>query len=121
MSELEAEKEMLMHESQVESACWENRIWQHNPDGRIVPRRWRRAKDEVRKQTRDFSKRKPGNASLQMDKNDRLGTVAQNDNVLQDPRTTPPLHEAPVPRRHRGSSTAAERSATDALGSWRKR
>ena len=24
--ELEAEKEMLMHESQVESACWENQI-----------------------------------------------------------------------------------------------
>ena len=40
-AELEAEKEMLMHETQVESACWENQIWQHNPDGRIVPRRCR--------------------------------------------------------------------------------
>ena len=26
MAELEAEKEMLMHETQVESACWENQI-----------------------------------------------------------------------------------------------
>ena len=33
MAELEAEKEMLMHETQVESACWESQIWQHNPDG----------------------------------------------------------------------------------------
>ena len=33
VAELEAEKEMLMHETQVESACWESQIWQHNPDG----------------------------------------------------------------------------------------
>jgi hypothetical protein len=26
VAELEAEKEMLMHETQVESACWENQI-----------------------------------------------------------------------------------------------
>ena len=38
MAELEAEKKMLMHERQVESACWENQIWQHSPDGRIFPR-----------------------------------------------------------------------------------
>ena len=47
MAELEAEKEMRMHETQVESACWENQIWQHNPDGRIVPRRCRSAKDRT--------------------------------------------------------------------------
>ena len=41
MAELEAEKEMLMHETQVESACWESQIWQHSPGGRIVPRRCR--------------------------------------------------------------------------------
>ena len=41
MAELEAEQEMLMHETQVESACWESQIWQHSPDGRIVPRRCR--------------------------------------------------------------------------------
>ena len=38
MAELEAEKEM---QTQVESACWESQIWQHSPDGRIVPRRCR--------------------------------------------------------------------------------
>ena len=37
MAELEAKREMLMQETQVESACWENQIWQHSPDGRIVP------------------------------------------------------------------------------------
>ena len=26
-----------MHETQVESACWQKHIWQHSPDGRIVP------------------------------------------------------------------------------------
>ena len=38
---------MLMHETQVESACWENQMWQHSPDGRIVPRRCRSAKDRT--------------------------------------------------------------------------
>ena len=47
MAELEAEKEMRMHETPVESACWENQIWQHSPDGRIVPRRCRGAKDRT--------------------------------------------------------------------------
>ena len=33
--------QLHLSEIQVELACWGNHIWQHDPDGRIVPRRCR--------------------------------------------------------------------------------
>ena len=33
--------QLHLSEIQVELACWGNQIWQHGPDGRIVPRRCR--------------------------------------------------------------------------------
>ena len=69
MAELEAEKKMLMHERQVESACWENQIWQHSPDGRIFPRRcksarnrtvctWQYSQERVRKMSTRFGSKR---------------------------------------------------------------